>query len=96
MSQDSSRVDAELLRLAEEAPDSMVGVLVRLERPLRVSEGEELRKAGLMIGTVAGTVATARIRACDSLRAAKHPAVRRIELARPVPRPSPVPGEAGP
>jgi hypothetical protein len=96
MAQERSRVDPELLRLAEVAPDSVVGVLIRLERPLSESETDELREAGLAIGAVAGTIVTAQARACDGLRAAQHPAVRHIELARPVPLPTPVPGSTTP
>jgi hypothetical protein len=96
MVEDTMKVDAELRRIASESPDSVVGLLIRLERPLEASEQQELRDAGLTIGTVAGTVLTARARVCEAVAAAAHPAIRHVQLARAVPPPSPVPGKPRP
>lgn len=89
----SGRIDAELRRAIEAAPDSTVGVLLRAERTIGNAERRELARAGLRLGTVAAELATGRLRACDALRVAALDFVRYVELARAIPPSAPPPGE---
>ncbi len=79
------RLDPRLVAVGRQAPDSMVGVLVRLAAPPAVSERDALRRAGLSLGTVAGDVVTGRIRAADAPGLAKLSFVIYAELARQIP-----------
>jgi hypothetical protein len=78
-------------RIAAE-PEAELGVLVRTARPPGDADRRAMAEAGLRIGTVAGDVASGRLRACDALRVAALDFVVAVELARevPVPRPPPV------
>jgi hypothetical protein len=83
------RLEASLVRLIGEAPDSVVGVLVLTTAQPGVDEQRALREAGLRIGVVAGDVVTGRVRACDAARLAELSFVRSVQLAREVSRPPP-------
>jgi hypothetical protein len=84
-------MDAELRRLTQEQPDSVVGVLVQLRSPGNGARRAELESAGLSVGTIVGEIASGRLRACDAPRVARLDSVRYLELAREVPRPPPIP-----
>jgi hypothetical protein len=83
------RLDAGLVRVIADTPDSTVGVLVVASATPGAEEREALRRAGLQVGVVAGDVVTGRIRACDAIRLAELAFVRSVQLAREIPRPAP-------
>lgn len=87
---DPARLDPELRRLIAERPDTVVGVLLRLDGPGNASRRTALEDAGLSVGTFAGAIATGRVRACDAPGVAEIEWVLYLELARELPRP-PVP-----
>jgi len=89
-------LDPRLARLAEEAPGRVVGVFVRTWAPPSEAERAALERAGLAVGTVAGTVVTGRVEAGRASRLARLPFVVRVELADSVPVPRPPGGPAGP
>jgi hypothetical protein len=91
------RLDRTLRWAASERPDSIVGVLVLTREPVTPRERRALEKAGLAIGTVAGTVVTGRIRAGAAPALARHAFVVRVEAAgelRPQPSAGPAEGPA--
>lgn len=91
--QAGSRIDPALRRLAEATPDSVVGVIVRSDRPIGPSELRALRAAGVAPGTVVGRLATGEIRAGAAPGLEKLPWIRYIEAAQThrVPPPPPRP-----
>jgi len=82
-----ARLDNALIERIQRVPEEIVGVLVRTAEPLTDPERAQLESAGMVLGTVAGDVVTGRLRACDAVAIAELAFVRRIELARDVPRP---------
>lgn len=78
-------IDRRLRTLAEEHPDSIVGVLIRTTAPPDSAWQASMARAGLVVGTVAGDVVTGRIRAGSALDVAKLPFVVHIELSRKIP-----------
>jgi hypothetical protein len=78
-------------RIAAE-PEAELGIFVRTRQPPGDAERRALTQAGLRIGTVAGDVASGRIRACDALRVAALDFVVAVEMARDVPVPPPPSG----
>lgn len=91
--QAGSRIDPALRRLAKARPDSVVGVIVRSDRPIGPAELRDLRAAGVAPGTVAGRLATCEIRAGAAPGLENLGWIRYIEAAQthrvspPPPRP---------
>jgi hypothetical protein len=82
-----------LRRLLEQRPDSIVGLLVRLEREASARDSADLRALGLTITSVRGTVLTGRARARSALELSRLRAVQWIEVSMsisPVRRPRPL------
>lgn len=76
-----SELDPRMRRLAAEHPDSVVGVFVRVTRPVGPDERDSLESAGLNVGTVAGDIVTGRMRARSAERLTLLEFVRYIQLA---------------
>jgi hypothetical protein len=80
-------LDAALRARIGAEPQAEVGVFVRTRQPPDDADLRALERAGLRIGTVAGDIASGRIRACEALRVAALDFVVAVELARDVPVP---------
>lgn len=90
------RLDPRLVTIGHQAPDSIVGVLVRLASPPADAERAALARAGLALGTVAGDVVTGRIRAAAAPALAELSFVVYAELARHIPVQQPPDGSPPP
>lgn len=88
-SMDVEGIDPRLQRIADTAPDSVVGVFVRTSVDVGDDERTTLEDAGLRIGTVTPRIVTGRIAAGDVERLARVPFVMYIEVSDRVPVPQP-------
>jgi hypothetical protein len=70
-----------LLRVLESRPDSVVGILLRLNRDVRPEDQEQLRQHGLTIGSARGRLVTGQLRAADARKLTRLTQVDWIELS---------------
>jgi hypothetical protein len=81
-------LDPQLIRLAGQHPDSVVGVLIQVSRSVGEAERAALSQAGVRVGTVVGDVVTGEVRAGRAAAVARLDFVAYVELAavlRPLP-----------
>ncbi len=75
------RLEPALLRVLESRPDSVVGILLRLNRDVRPEDQEQLRQHGLTIGSARGRLVTGQLRAADARKLTRLTQVDWIELS---------------
>lgn len=80
-------MDAALVRVRAERPDSVIGVLIRAKDRVGADERAALDSVGLVIGSVVGHIVTGRIRADAAAALVDLPFVEYVELARMIPSP---------
>lgn len=82
---DGDRLDPALRRMIATQPDSVVGLLIRTSAPLTDAQRRRLESDGIAVGSVVGTIVTARARARDAVALAELPFVVHVQLAAAVP-----------
>jgi hypothetical protein len=74
-------VEPTLLRLIEQRPDSLVGLLLRLSRDSSPRDSADLTRLGLTVLSSRGAVLTGRARARTALQLTRLRAVQWIEVS---------------
>jgi hypothetical protein len=81
----SDPLDPALRRMIAAHPDSVVGLLIRTAEPLTDGQRRRLQGDSIAVGSVVGTIVTARARARDAAVLADLPFVVHVQLAATVP-----------
>ena len=78
------RLEPALVQVMETRPDSVIGVLVQLNRELGEGDRDRLHQLGLTIGSAQGRIVTGTLRAADARRLTRWPAVEWVELSNAI------------